>query len=398
MDALRTLQNIRGGSGILISQSDAGIFISSVDPILEIDDHNKLDMNYNASTQAQRSCDLKLADIGDQFRIRATTQVDPENEKEVLYKMHLLINRLDSGGEGGFVTDAARPGLDHTKNEPKIAVATPLGRTGQLGDVLILDSGDKISTTKDGDDFVLLNCRHDMHILYDQAHDGRIYFTTTPPGHRPTGIPLIGEMVGDPAKANTDTRLGKESINWCPQLCDTFPPDIQTYPYPIPGAQGYNWPLFRYVSPSTMRAAVFPNSPGTGWSGSVQLPTVYSDDLNYGFFLEYSAAQDGDSSKTAVFVAEYVVVTPNGETMSIMGATGMKILVTIPPVCSEDELYHKVFPVVPGNELLDGDTIVLKIFYRDTGNYDDNFEGEVLLEGFKSVWCDTEPIPAMDPM
>ncbi len=393
------LRNIQG-EGIQVSHTANGVLISMPKQRLTIDDKYELDKDLNESNLVRRLGDLKYGDLGDSWRVRAhPTGVAREiGERRELpaYRVMWLINN-SPGGEGGWMTDAPGAGLGKKEHSPKHEIPPPKC-IGQIGDIVILTLDDEISKTKDGDAYTLANIRDDAHFHYDENHDGRIYFTTTPAGLEPTGLPLMGEMICDPAKANFDTALGKESGEWRPQIAETFPPDIQIYPYPTPGPQGFDFPLFRHVNPSTMRAAVFPNSPGTGWSGSVQLPSVYSNDLHYGFFLEYSAAQDGDSAKTAVFIAEYVVVTPIGETMSIAGAVGMKILVTIPPVCTEDELYHKLFPVVPGDELQNGDTVVLKTFYRDTGNIDDNFEDEVLLEGFKSVWTETEPIPAQDPM
>jgi hypothetical protein len=96
---------------------------------------------------------------------------------------------------------------------------SPPRRIGQIGDIVILTNDDEIVQTRDGDVFTYANIRHDAHFHKTDQRDGRIHFTDAAPGTRPSGgMQLIGEMVCDPAVKNTDTGLGKESGQWCPQV------------------------------------------------------------------------------------------------------------------------------------------------------------------------------------
>ena len=71
------------------------------------------------------------------------------------------------------------------------------------------------------------------------AHGDIHRVTNTAPGTRPAqGTKIVGEMVCDAAVKNTDTGLGKESGQWCPQLTlsgavvETLPDeeDVETDP------------------------------------------------------------------------------------------------------------------------------------------------------------------------
>jgi hypothetical protein len=257
VDELKRLQNVSGSNGILVSQNANGIFISIAEQQLEIDDKQKLDENYNNSTKVQRNCDTKLGDIADQWRVRATTEIDPQDSKEILYRLMFLLNRLDNAGEGGWVTDAGRTGLAQEEGKHKREVATPKGRIGQLGDIVILDEGDLIAVTKDGDNHVYTNIRHDAHFLKTQSKDGRLHLTDEDPGIEPSGIPMVGDLVCDPAVANEDSLLGKESGQWRPQISmPVYGAEFIIFPGQYNG-QDMSWPPFTYCPGTKTRAAKF---------------------------------------------------------------------------------------------------------------------------------------------
>lgn len=259
VEAVNVLQNVIAGDGIEVDNTATGLIISAVREMLTIDDRYKLDTKYNQSDRVQRKADQKQGDIADQFRIRSTTEADPSGRESVLYRLMWLINRLDTGGEGGWITDAGRSGLSKTKADFKSSVPTPAGRIGQLGDVIELDEDDEIAQTADGDIQCYANIRHDAHFKKDTEHDGRLYLVDANPGHAPYGPHLMGDFVGDPSVANTDSRLNKETVNWRPSFtlpiygCELliFPGDYQQ--------KALEFPEFADCPYSRTRAALFPN-------------------------------------------------------------------------------------------------------------------------------------------
>lgn len=383
------LRNIQG-DGIQVSHTANGVLISVPKQTLLIDDKYRLDSDENKSRIVHRRGDLKSGDLGDSWRVRAhPTGVEREvGERKELpaYRVMWLINKTPAG-EGGWITDAATIGLDKTGAYPPHEVPTPISAIGQIGDIVILTADDEISKNSDGDIYTLANIRHDAHFHYNEAHDGRIYFTTTPPGVRPTGPTIIGEMVGDPAKANTDTALGRETVNWCPQICKTFPPD--TLIYPNPSEDACAWPTFRRISGSAKMGAVFPDAaPTTGWSGDTQLPNVYGATWNLGYVVEYSAVNATGADKAAIFGITGRVVGA-GEDMTTGGtAFAEAITVAIPDGSTERILRYDDFPVVAGANLSDGDMVIIDKFFRDYDAMKDTLDAEVLVVGFKALFTE----------
>ena len=391
MEELRRLQNISGGHGINVVDTASGVLIEAAIKILRIDDRYRLDEKYNNSSIIERLCDTKRAEIADFLRIRACVGESPRDIDNQLYRAMLMLDRTygggTRGGEGGWITDAGLIGLDYTKHTDGHHVATPLGRIGQMGDVLYLDAGDLIALTSDGDIWCYVNIRHDAHFYKTPAKDGRLHLTDDSPGVEPTGPPLKGVMVCDPAVANIDTELNKESGQWRPQIAEAFPPDTIIVP-PIAGE--LNMPFFRVVSGSSKRAAVFPasGSPKAGWSFETQVPSQHGDGVHLGLCLEFSGVNATGADKVAVFDIEYVVVTPDGSSMSTAAPTARSVHLTIPDGATEDDLYHTNIPVVAGVELSNGDLVIGKKFYRDFDDGNDTFAGDLLICGFKTIWTD----------
>jgi hypothetical protein len=149
-----------------------------------------------------------------QFQTAAPgNQLDPE-----FWPYDRIHHRLNVGfnTEGGYITNASplNVGFHH---DPPLAPAPRL--FAQYGDAFVITPDDVYDYTgRDREGRSLLNLWHDVHFHMDPPHDGRIFFTRTPPGVEPFGLPYKGEMVGDPAVANTNTQWGQESVNWRPQI------------------------------------------------------------------------------------------------------------------------------------------------------------------------------------
>jgi hypothetical protein len=361
--------------------------------MLVIDDKYLIDGVLNRSSHVQRLCDLMEGDIGDIWRVRArpggsVRDAGPNRLLPAYRVMWMIDNALL--GEGGYVTTSGHAGQGYTKKNDTYGVAPAINLIAQIGSIVILTEDDIDKYNEDGDGYTYCNIRHDAHFHADVDYDGRIYFTSTTPGTRPTyGLPILGEMVGDQAVANTDTELGKETVNWCPQISVPFPPDTQIVPS-IEGA--YTFPVFRAVAGSVKRAAAFPHAGASkpGWTSVFQVPNGHGADVHLGIWLEYSAANAGAAS-TVVFDCEYVVVPPDGSSMSTAAPTARTTTVDIPAGCTEDDLYAHSFPLVSGSELSDGCMVIAKILYRDFDDADDLLGDEVLIEGFKAHWTDEDP-------
>jgi len=196
------------------------------------DDKYALETALNRSTEVIRLCDENRGDLDDIWRVRAIPSADdvaadmeqrddPTRVKIIstnqAFRLMWLINSA-IGLEGGWITDVPPEGLGlEARSDDK--QTSPPRRIGQIGNIVILTNDDEITQTRDGDLFTYANIRHDAHFHKSEQKDGRIRFADSEPGTRPDeGTPLVGEMVCDPTLKNTDTGLGKESGQWCPQL------------------------------------------------------------------------------------------------------------------------------------------------------------------------------------
>jgi hypothetical protein len=196
------------------------------------DDKYRIESEVSRSTEVLRLCDENRGDLDDIWRVRAVPsagdiaadleQRDDETRVKLIstqeaFRLMWLINTV-IGGEGGWITDVPPEGLGLGRLTDEKQVSPPR-RIGQIGNIVILTADDEIVQTRDGDVFTYANIRHDAHFHKTEQRDGRIHFTDTSPGTRPSGGTwLLGEMVCDPAVKNTDTGLGKESGQWCPQV------------------------------------------------------------------------------------------------------------------------------------------------------------------------------------
>ena len=99
------------------------------------------------------------------------------------------------------------------------------GKFGRLGNVLINSLPTKAGQSEDGDAYCYASIRDDAHIGYitkgtDEVGDyyGRIFYTLTPDltsALEPTTGTLFKVSLSiDPAVANTDTELNRETVNW----------------------------------------------------------------------------------------------------------------------------------------------------------------------------------------
>jgi len=194
------------------------------------DDRYAQDTQLNRATPVLRLCDGAEGDVADVWRVRAvpsaeavsagkgggTTTAAVSNLKA--YRTMWLIN-TETAGEGGWLTDVPPEGLGLRRKMEGLKKPAPPRHIAQIGDIVVLTDDDTICVTSDGDMFTRANIRHDAHFHLDRDHDGRIHFTTASAGIRPSsGWDVIGEMVCDPALANQNSALQKESGQWCPQI------------------------------------------------------------------------------------------------------------------------------------------------------------------------------------
>lgn len=363
--------------------------------VLVVDDKYEIDGRLNQSHQVLRLCDLMRGDIGDIHRVRAhpvqVARATGPNRLLPGYRVMWLINP-ETLAEGGWITTSAGSGHGYTEKTDGYAVAPPVMRIAQIGDIVILTADDLISVTPDGDEYTLANIRHDAHHHYDIDHDGRIYFTTSAPGVRPAGPTIIGEMVGDPAKANFDTALNKETVEWCPQVAATFP--LDTIIFPDPGGT-YGWPTFQVVPNSIKRGAAFPTLGGKlGWSSETQLPSVYNSNWHLALYIEYAAVGDGgDAATTAIFDLDYKVVSPGESLSTAAGTTAASIALDVAAAASAETFCTAVLPLISAGDLAAGDLILVKDFYRDFDDALDTYGSTLLIIGYKWCWTDSDPSP-----
>jgi len=194
------------------------------------DDRHAQDTQLNRATPVLRLCDDAEGDLADIWRVRAIPSAEAvsagkgggfttaavSNLKS--YRTMWLIN-TETAGEGGWLTDVPPEGLGLRRKVEELKKPAPPRHIAQIGDIIILTDDDTICLTSDGDLFTRANIRHDAHFHLDRDHDGRIHFTDASAGTRPSGgWDVIGEMVCDPALANQNSALQKESGQWCPQI------------------------------------------------------------------------------------------------------------------------------------------------------------------------------------
>lgn len=387
IDEIRRLQNIQGGDDIKITHTPNGVIVARERRILVIDDKYRLHLDrVNESDEVKRSCDQKAGDLADIWRVRACVDEDPNENlaegPEALKRLHWLINRSfgggGAGGEGGYITDAARPGLDLTEFDPEWKVATPLSRTGQIGDIVILDEGDLIAATEDGDVFCYSNIRHDAHFFKSQAQDGSLYLTDTPPGNEPNGLPIKGELVGDPAIANTRGELLKESVEWRPQVkLPTY--DIVQDIYQHPNAATYRFPRSTYVPDSNVQASVFGViGRNEAWSAHYQIPYKIPN-LGFGFLVKYSAANPTGTTQYAYMKNDWKVVDALGSMSTLVGVSAADFLLPVPAGSVETTLRHYFYIFVPPASLIDWSLIMTPTFARIAGDVNDTLTGRLLI-------------------
>lgn len=399
IDEITRLHNIQAsqGSGLRVTNTAAGIFIDKPPHILIVDDKYLIDAKYNQSEAVKRLCDEKLADIGDVWRIRAVSSSVPsigslssDESYGQFYKLMWLINRFNES-EGGWMTDSAHAGLSLTEGDAALhEVATPKRNIGQIGDVLLLCEGDLISTTADGDIQCYTNIRHDAHFFYKtEAADGRIFFTTNPPGMEGV-IQIKGEMILDPALADFDTELKKESGEWRPQiglpLWTYTPPD--TPPWEPTDDRVTPPPVGKEWTTDTIIVQEFPAGSDVGFKGSMQTAGIPIDPATADFYplrlyIEYGALGD-IADKTFVMKMTYNVV-PEGSEISAAADEVATSIITVPAgqtqttVCSD-------YIEIPTDKLEENALIIIKEFKRDTGNASDNFPNSVEVCAYKTAW------------
>lgn len=216
------------------------------------DDKYMIETALNRSTEVLRLCDENRGDLDDIWRVRsvpsaADVEADMEQRDDSTrvkiistHQAFRLMWLIDTaiGGEGGWITDVPPEGLGLGAPTDEKAVSPPR-RIGQIGNIVVLTDDDEIAVTRDGDVFTYANIRHDAHFHKTESKDGRLHLTDSEPGDRPAeGTKIVGELVCDPSVKNTDTALGKESGQWCPQLVlsgsaiDTLPDSGEIYTNP----------------------------------------------------------------------------------------------------------------------------------------------------------------------
>lgn len=391
---LRRLQNMKGGTGVKVVHTANGVLLSMDKGITTIDDKYRAHTEYNQSTQVQRLGDLRRGDLMDIWRIRATLDQDPktpvttaQSADDVLYRIMWLIDRNfgggGRGGDGGWVTDAARPGLDKTKIYEPHEVPTPSVRIGQIGDIVILTDDDIIATTADGDIWTYTNIRHDAHFHMDASRDGRIYFTTTPPGQEPSGFPIKGEMVGDPTVANSAySQLKKESVEWRPQW------KLPVYDVPgvinDPAESGYRFPPLRRVPNSTVMAYAFGTAGRKeGWSAHYQIqykiPTY-----GLGYLIKYSANNPTGGQQDA-FMENYWKTANAGGDISIAGLAPANFNLPVPAGATETDIQYAWVGFIPETSVSDFSLAIIGLFARDPADVADTLANRLLITEVKML-------------
>ncbi len=382
VEELKRLQNVQGGRRINVVHTAAGVLIDWIDRYLTTDDKYKLDEVYNQSDGILRQADKKLGDLADFLRVRNCVGESPRDEENYLFRAMLMLDRSfgggGRGGEGGWVTDAGLDGLGLEEGDPTPAVPSPRS-IGQLGDVLILDDGDFIATTPhDGDTVCYVNIRHDAHFYLSEGYDGRLYLTTTPPGEEPNGYPIIGEIVGDPRKANAMGELLKESVEWRPQL--KLPHyDVPGEIYASPDTINWSFPAQAYVPNSTILAWDFATiGKDRGWSAHYQIdykiPTY-----GLGFLIKYCAVNGTGATQYAYFDLEWKAINDLGSLSTLAGITTSDFLIPVPAGSTEDTIRYLWLPFIPETAIVDYELAIIKIFGRDWGNVQDTLTTRLLI-------------------
>jgi len=388
VDEIRRLQNIKGDrqSDITVKQTRNGLLIGRNQKFIMIDDLYLLDSPANESTRVVRRCDGKLADLGDQFRIRAIPGGE-ERDQGVsktlpLYRiMQFLQNAL--GGEGGWVTTGGR-GKDETEKTQEQTVATPAGLVAQWQSLVQLTTDDVEGLNEDGDGHTYVNLRDDAHVHRSAAKDGRIYFTDEDAGDEPTGYEIKGEMVGDEALADFDTALGRESVEWRPQL--KIPAlDIPGEVYNPRDGASYSFPPIERIPSSSIMAYVFGDEgKDEGWSAHYQ-PLHKLTSYGLGFLIKYSATNSGGSPVNAYMELDWKIAD-DGDDISSAGMGSSDFLLPVPAGNTDQDLIHAVVGFVPPSYYIDRSLVIVDLFARDAGHASDTLSGELYIIEVKMIF------------
>lgn len=114
---------------------------------------------------------------------------------------------IDDGSQDddiGWITDAARQGLDYTQIHPDHEIPRPPGHIAQIGDIIVLTDDDTRDTTKDNDKKTIANIRADAHHHYAAEWDGPLHLTPEVPGVVPAeGIKFVDYFVNDERAKNS---------------------------------------------------------------------------------------------------------------------------------------------------------------------------------------------------
>lgn len=384
------LRNIQADkqSDIVVTVTKNGLLIGRRRAVLLIDDKYLLDSAANQSDRVRRKCDLKEGDIADLIRIRAVPG-GSERKQGISrylpgYKVMLFVNPIDEqGGEGGWVTDAGK-GFDHTEKKDSLAIAPPIRRVAQWGTLIQLTDDDVSVQTEDGDGFTIVNVRDDAHFHKDEEHDGRVFFTLTPPGDVPTGYPICGEMVNDPRLQDFDTRLGRESGEWRPQLVIPnldIPGEIYT---PWDTAQFSFPPVMRIPGSSIMAYDFGKIGKEEAWSAHYQ-PQHWLESYGLGFLIKYSAENTTGSPQNAYFDMLWKVAN-NGGDISTAGFNTAAFTLPVPAGSATTTLRHAYVGFVNPLQYIDKSLVVLRRFARRATNILDTLTGSCYVIEVKMIF------------
>ena len=381
VEQLRIIQNIQADrqSDILVTYTKNGLLIGRQVLPLMVDDKYLLDASYNISTRVQRRCDLKKADIGDFFRMRAIPDAEerPQGISKTLPLIHLMqfLNTVD-GGEGGWITDAGL-GFQYVEKTDKHGIAPPINHVAQWGSVIVLTDDDVSKQTSDGDGFTYVNIRHDAHQHMDEEHDGRIYFTRNPPGSEPTGFEIMGEMICDPAKANDPlSELERESGEWSCQL--KIPAlDVPGEIYTPRDATSYGFPPLVRIPNSSLMAYEFGNiGRDEGWSAHYQ-PQHRLQKYGLGFMIKYTAENVTELQQNAYIGLDWKIANDGGD-VSTAGMTSSDFSLPVPSGSTEQILRHAFVGFINPTQYIDKSLIIVDHFAREAGNVLDTLASRLL--------------------
>jgi len=385
---IRRLQNIQAdrNSELEVLQTQNGILIRNRKKYILIDDLYKIDEAFNDSTKVQRRCDEKLADIADFFRVRAyPSRKERDNG---IYKtipayglMQYIQNEL--GVDGGWVTDG---GFGHEEEgiSKKKSSAPPAKHVAQWQSMIILTDDDIEGFNEDGDGHTYINIRDDAHFHRSPSKDGRIFFTDTPAGNEPSGFEIKGEMIGDPALANADTELLRESVEWRPQL--KIPNlDIEGEVYTPVNSAGYSFPPAIRIPGSSIIAYEFGSAgKDEGWSAHYQ-PHHKLEQYGLGFMIKYTAENETGSPLNAYMELDWKIAD-NGDDISTAGLTSSDFLLPVPAGNSETDLIHAFVGFVAPTQYIDKSLVVVPLFARDAGNGQDTLADRLFIIEVKMIY------------